>query len=116
MNDGDIISIHKELIRLSKALAVAVNEFAEAAREAAANRTDYDVKWAQAMLATPDDVTQKIKEALSTKQCASEMLAARVSEANRDALKERIRALETVLSVQQSRLRYLEFSEKHETP
>lgn len=112
---SDIISIHKELIRLSKSLAEAVNEFSEATREAAANRTDYDVKWAQAMLAAPDNVTQKIKEALSTKQCASEMLAARVAEANRDALKERIRALETVLSVQQSRLRYLETTEKDYT-
>lgn len=113
---NDIISIHKELIRLSKALAEAVNEFRDASIGTAEARSAYDVKWAQAMLATPDDVTQKIREALSTKECASEMLSARVAEANRDALKERIRALEAVLSVQQSRLRYLEFTDKHDTP
>lgn len=101
-------------MRLSKALAEAVNEFRDAAIEAAEKRSAYDVLWAQAMLESPDDVTQKIKEALATKHCAVQMLEARVAEANRDALKERIRALETVLSVQQSRLRYLEFSEKHD--
>lgn len=109
---NDIISIHKELVRLSKSLAVAVNEFADATRDAAEKRTAYDVLWAQAMLETPDDVTQKIKEALATKACAVQMLEARVAEAVRDALKERIRAIETVLSVQQSRLRYLETTEK----
>jgi len=109
---SDIISIHKELMRLSKALAEAVNEFADAAVGAAESRSAYDVLWAQSILQTPDDATQKVKEAIATKACAVEMTQARVAEANRDALKERIRALEAVLSVQQSRLRYLETSEK----
>lgn len=99
-------------MRLSKALAEAVNDFAETAREAAEKRSAYDVLWAQAILQTPDDATQKVKEALAIKTCAVEMTQARIAEANRDALKERIRALETVLSVQQSRLRYLETTEK----
>ena len=85
-----------------------------AIRDAAEKRSSYDVLWAQAMLAAPDDVTQRIKEALATKTCALEMTQARVAEGIRDALKERIRALEAVLSVQQSRLRYLDFSEKQD--
>ena len=112
---SDIISIHKELMRLSKALAEAVNEFRTAAIDAAEKRSEYDVLWAQSMLETPDDYTQKLKESLATKACAVEMTQARVAEANRDALKERIRALEAVLSVQQSRLRYLEFTERETT-
>jgi hypothetical protein len=109
---SDIISIHKELIRLSKALAGAVNEFSDVVVDAAEKRSAYDILWAQSMLQTPDEKTQKIKEALATEACAVQMLQARVAEATRDALKERIRALETVLSVQQSRLRYLESTEK----
>lgn len=109
---SDVISIHKELMRLSKALAEAVNQFGSVVVEAAEKRTAYDVLWAQSMLQAPDDVTQKIKESLATKACAVQMLEARVAESTRDALKERIRALETVLSVQQSRLRYLETTEK----
>lgn len=99
-------------MRLSKALGVAVNDYTDATKDAAEKRTAYDVLWAQAMLKTPDDKTQKIKEALATEVCAVQMLQARVAEAVRDALKERIRALETVLSVQQSRLRYIESTEK----
>jgi hypothetical protein len=40
------------------------------------------------------------------------MTATRIKEASRDALKERIRALEQVLSVQQSRLRHMEEAER----
>ncbi len=109
---NDIISVHQELLRLSKSLATAVNDYAEAAKSAAELRTAYDVLWAQSMIAADDDWTQKIKEAQATKACSTQMLEARVAEAVRDALKERIRALETVLSVQQSRLRYLENTEK----
>jgi len=109
---NDVISIHQELLRLSKALAEAVNEFSDAAKEAAEKRSSYDVLWAQSMLETPDNYTQKMKEALATKACALEMTQARVAEAIRDALKERIRALEAVLTVQQSRLKYLEFTAK----
>lgn len=109
---SDIISVHKELLRLSKALGEAVNQYADAGRDAAEKRSEYDVLWAKSMLLTPDEKTQKIKEALATEACAVQMLQARVAEATRDALKERIRALETVLSVQQSRLRYLETTEK----
>lgn len=97
---------------MSKSLAEAVNQYAEAARDAAEKRSAYDVLWAQSMIHAPDGKTQKIKEALATEACAVQMLQARVAEAVRDALKERIRALETVLSVQQSRLRYLETTEK----
>ena len=63
---NDIISIHKELVRLSKSLAEAVNEFRDAAIGAAEMRSAYDVLWAQAILQTPDDATQKVKEAIAT--------------------------------------------------
>ena len=111
---NDLIAINQELARLCKALATAVTEYGEAAKFAAEARTAYDVMWAQAMLATPDDATQRVKEAMATKVCSVPMLEARVAEANRDTLKERIKALEAVLSVQQSRLRHLEYSETHD--
>lgn len=111
---GDLVKIDAELQRLSKALAVAVNEYESVAVEAAELRSQYDVSWAQALLKFrfEKDSTEAIKKALATEVCAAEMTQARVKEAMRDALKERIRALEQVLSVQQSRLRHMEETEK----
>jgi hypothetical protein len=73
----------------------------------------YDVKWAQMLLKFRfEDATEAIKKAMATDACQHEMTATRIKEANRDALKERIRALEQVLSVQQSRLRHMEEAER----
>lgn len=110
---GELVRIDAELQRLSKALAEAVNEFDSVSREAAEMRSAYDVKWAQCLLKFRfENATEAIKKAMATEACQHEMTATRIKEANRDALKERIRALEQVLSVQQSRLRHMEEGEK----
>lgn len=111
---ADLVSIDRELVRLSQALATAVNDFESVSQEAAELRSSYDIKWAQCLLKFrfEKDSTEAIKKAMATEACAAEMTATRVKEAVRDALKERIRALTQVLSVQQSRLRHMEESEK----
>lgn len=110
---GELIRIDAELQRLSRALAEAVNEFDNVSREAAELRSAYDVKWAQCLLKFRfENATEAIKKAMATEACQHEMTATRIKEASRDALKERIRALEQVLSVQQSRLRHMEEGEK----
>lgn len=114
MKVGELIKINAELLRLSKALAEAVKDYEVTAIEAAEMRSQYDISWAQALLKFrfEKDATEAIKKAMATDTCGSEMTQARVKEAMRDALKERIRALEQVLSVQQSRLRYMDESER----
>jgi hypothetical protein len=110
---GDLISINNELLRLSKTLAKAVNDFEDASIEAAELRSAFDVKWAQSLLKFRfEDGTEAIKKAMATEVCQHEMTATRIKEAMRDALKERIRALQTVISTQQSRLRYMEDTER----
>lgn len=110
---GELVRINAELNRLSIALAKAVNDFDTVSQEAAELRSAYDVKWAQCLLKFRfEDATEAIKKAMATEACQHEMTATRIKEANRDALKERIRALEQVLSVQQSRLRHMEEAEK----
>jgi len=101
---GELIKINAELLRLSQSLAKAVNDFEDASIEAAELRSAYDVKWAQTLL--------KVRFEDGTEICQHEMTATRIKEAMRDALKERIRALSTVLSVQQSRLRHMEDTER----
>ena len=110
---GELIKINAELLRLSQSLAKAVNDFEDASIEAAELRSAYDVKWAQTLLKVRfEDGTEAIKKAMATEICQHEMTATRIKEAMRDALKERIRALSTVLSVQQSRLRHMEDTER----
>lgn len=76
----DIAKINTELKRLSRRLAVASNEYRKACREAAAEAT----------------IT-----------CEPEMRNARIDEAMRDATKERLRALESVLNATQTRASFL---------
>jgi hypothetical protein len=110
---GELVKINNELNRLSVALAKAVNDFDDVSREAAELRSAYDVKWAQCLLKFRfEDATEAVKKAMATEACQHEMTATRIKEASRDALKERIRALEQVLSVQQSRLRHMEEAER----
>lgn len=110
---GELVKINAELNRLSIALAKAVGDFDEISREAAELRSAYDVKWAQCLLKFRfEDATEAIKKAMATEACQHEMTATRIKEASRDALKERIRALEQVLSAMQTRMRFLEESER----
>lgn len=105
---GDLISIERELARLADALGLLSVEYEGLCRHAAEARTDYDVAWAQAMLDTNPSETVRMREAESTRVCAAQMREARIAEAIRDAAKERLRALESMLTVHQSRLRWLD--------
>jgi hypothetical protein len=104
---ADLISIAEELNRLSGALRTAIVGFEASIKESADARTTYDVEWAKALLSQAEG-TVKEKEAEATLIVKDLMRTARIAEANRDAYKERIRAIEAILSVQQSLLRHLE--------
>lgn len=104
---NDLISIERELVRLASALDLLTEEFDGLCKNAANLRTDYDVQWAQVFLKC-DEGTQKVKEAETTLVCQRLMRESRVAEGIRDAAKERIRALQTLITVHQSRLKWLD--------
>jgi hypothetical protein len=108
---ADLISIDRELVRLSQALAKAVGEYEAVSRKAAEARSTYDIAKARALLKA-DGASRELRESEAILLCQSEMLEARIQENLQGALKERIRALEVVISVQQSRLKYLEEGER----
>lgn len=102
----DIAGINKELADLSRKLAIASNEYGKACSEAATLRSDYDVAKAKAMLKSALK-TAADRQAEATISCETEMREARVSESMRDATKERLRALESVLNATQTRASFL---------
>ncbi len=104
---SELITINEELDRLIAALRIAVVGFESAIKDAAEKRTIYDVAWAKAFLSQAEG-TQKQKESEAVQIVESFMRDARIAESTRDAFKERLRAIETVISVQQSRLKHLE--------
>lgn len=104
---SDLISINEELSRLVAALRVAVVGYEKSIKDAAEKRTLYDVAWAKAFLSQGDG-TQKQKESEAVLIVESYMRDARIAEATRDAFKERLRAIETTISVQQTRMKHLE--------
>jgi hypothetical protein len=104
---SDLISINEELSRLITALRVAVTGYESAIKDAAEKRTVYDVEWAKAYLSQAEG-TQKARESEAVLITERFMREARIAEANRDAFKERLRAIEAVITIQQSRLRHLE--------
>lgn len=108
---SDLINIEEELVRLSTNLNDLTQDFEGLCRVAADARCDYDVAWAKAMLTfktSERGATVAVLEAMTTDACKGQMREARVAEAIRDAAKERIRALESLLTVHQSRLRWLD--------
>lgn len=103
---SDVAKINHELADLSKKLALASNEYSDACKNAATLRSDYDVAKAKAMLKSAlKTATERQAEATIT--CENAMREARISEAMRGALKERIRALESVLNAAQTRASFL---------
>lgn len=104
---SDLISINEELTRLIAALRTAVTGYEQAIKDAAEKRTVYDVAWAKAFLSQADG-TQKQRESEAVLIVEKFMRDARIAEANRDAYKERLRAIEAVITIQQSRLKHLE--------
>jgi len=103
---NDIATINASLIKTCERLAQASNEYSIACQEAADKRTDYDVQWAQELLKAPGDTVSE-RQAFVTGICAATMREARISEAMRDALKERIRALQAILNATQTRASFL---------
>lgn len=103
---SDVAKINQELSSLSKKLALCSGEYSEACEKAANLRSTYDVAKARAMLkSTLKTATERRAEA--TIICEAEMREARISEALRDATKERLRALESVLNATQTRAAFL---------
>lgn len=107
---NDLIQIDKELVRLSRGLEVAVNEYETTCKEAANARSDYDIAKARALLKA-NGSSRELREAEATLLIQNQMLECRIKENLMGALKERIRALQTTISVQQTRLRYLDEGE-----
>ena len=108
---SDLISIEQELVRLASILDQLTDEFQGLCRVAADSRCDYDVQWAKALLRAgqgSQKSTQKDREAEATLSCEKYMREARIAESIRDATKERIRAVESLLTVHQSRLKWLD--------
>ena len=108
---SDVAKMMGELTDYSRKLAVASNEYTDACQSAAIRRSDYDVAWAKALLRS-DGSAKDVREAEAVQVCETEMRDARIAEALRDALKERIRALEAVLNATQTRSRFLEHEMK----
>ncbi len=103
---SDIAHINRELTETSQRLMIAVNEYDKACAEAANKRTDRDVRWAQEMLKA-DGKTVAERESEVMIICAAVVRECRISEAMRDALKERIRALQSTLNATQTRAAFL---------
>jgi ABC-type oligopeptide transport system substrate-binding subunit len=101
----DVVAVNRQLTRLSRRLAVASNEYTKASRKAADSRSDYDVSKAKAMLKELKTAVDRQAEATLT--CETEMRAARIDEALRDAVKERLKALEAVLNATQTKASFL---------
>lgn len=106
----DLIQIDKELVRLSQSLGTAVEQYETVCREAASARSQYDIAKAQALLRA-DGTSRELREAEATLLCQPEMIECRIKENLMGALKERIRALQSVITVQQTRLKYLDEGE-----
>lgn len=104
---SDLISINEELTRLITALRIAVVGFEQSVKDAADKRSTYDVEWAKAFLSQAEG-TQKARESEAVQIVEKFMREARIAEATRDAFKERVRAIEAVITIQQSRLKHLE--------
>lgn len=107
---ADLILIDRELVRLSQALGTAVDEYETVSREAAEARSAYDLAKAKALLKA-DGSSRELREAEAVLLIKDEMLQCRIKENMMSALKERIRALQTVISVQQTRIRFLDEGE-----
>ena len=103
---SDAAKINHELASLSKKLAEASNEFTDLCKKAAESRSAYDVSKAKALLKSSLKTAIE-KQSEATIVCEKEMLEARVDEAMRDATKERLRALESVLNATQTRAAFL---------
>lgn len=109
---SDLTAIDAELNRLIRALRSAVGSFEGATRDAADKRSVYDLEKAKALIKTAtSDETMPLRQARATLMVEQFMREARIAEAMREAYKERIRAIEAVISIQQSKLRFLNETE-----
>jgi hypothetical protein len=109
-----INTINAELERLKCALDLCSQEYAAACLEAAQARDAYDTAWASAMLRVEEIARERRyqapqkgfsvaeKEAIATLETAELRTQAHICEAQREALKARLRALADCLSAVQS--------------
>ncbi|HEX7313264.1 MAG TPA: hypothetical protein VF297_05060 [Pyrinomonadaceae bacterium] len=103
---SDQVLIESELIRLSTALDEASQEYMVLCRVAAEKRDAYELAKAKAMLkATGSNADTRRAEVVSI--CADLMTASHIAEAQRDGMKERLRALSDVLNALQTRAAFV---------
>lgn len=104
---SDQIQIDNELMRLSKSLAEASNEYTTLCQRAAEARDEYDIAKAKAMIRADSKAKVDVMKAEVTLICESQMRDAHIAEAQREAMKERLRALQSVLNAIQTRAAFL---------
>lgn len=103
---SDATTINNELTRHSESLAMAVSQYDDACRDFAEKRTDYELARARALLRSTLK-TAGAREAEATIACETVMRESRIAEGLRDALKERIRSLQSILNATQTRASFL---------
>lgn len=103
---SDQHAIESELIRLSRALDEASLEYMKLCRTAAEKRDAYELSKAKAMLKSQgSNADARRAEVVSI--CAELMMDSHIAEAQRDGMKERLRALSDVLNALQTRASFL---------
>jgi hypothetical protein len=104
---SDQVYLDKELDRLSRAIAEASNKYSELCEAAAGARDDYELAKAKAMVKADPKTKVDIMKAEVTLVCEDVARTAHIFEAQRDAVKERLRALQAVLNAIQTRCGFL---------
>lgn len=99
---SEINKINGELTRLSEALEAAANEFEAASLDYATKRSDYEIAKARAVLRS-EQKTASAREHEATIAVETTMRESRTSEAIMNALKERIRSLQSILTATQTK-------------
>lgn len=106
---GDLISIERELVRLGTNLDDLTQEFEGLCRRAGDTKTDYEVASAKALLyETNKKDTVKVRDSEALLICEHELRESRIADAIMKAAKARIDSLQSLLTVHQSRLRWLD--------
>ena len=104
---SDQIAIDNELQRISKAIQIASNEYSDLCRDAAETRDEYEVAKAKSMLKADSKLKVDQMKAQTLLTCESQMRSAHIAEAKREAMKERLRSLQSVLNALQTRAGFL---------
>lgn len=103
---SDQFEIENELLRLSSALETASVEYMTLCRDAAEARDVYELAKAKAMLKAVG-TNADVRRAEVVSICSDLMTKSHIAEAQRDGLKERMRALSDILNAVQTRAAFV---------